>query len=567
MTTGGFRARHLPDGIRPPVADIKNETLEHFERFCWTLPDPDTSEGRFTLEEWQIGPLEDFFARADSVTDEESWEARFFQHLWEWPTGLGKSTLFGALALHHGMYVVKRPRVFVVGGELEHARNTLNAAGAFVNESRSRGWSLGYMWEHQEFLGGRLIPLWLRDRDVGIFAKSAGRHKETEGGSSVEGKDPTLILVEELHRHKDNGTAVSVLISKTIKGGARHQTVKVVVGTTAGTNRDSHLGRLEASVLDEENGAVVERDLRPGEYYTRAIDAEEETVAHIWAVPEEISPPPLTSATGKSVDAYMAHVKRACPASWITEKGLKRVWKALGRLLRWQFVRQNANQWVTAGLGAIDRGQFWALRSPGLEIPTGPGVRVVVGLDRGYKWATTSLVPVWKPPGGRPVRCAGAVILKPPKEGSPRRTRDVGTILEMMRQRWPDMIVAFDRAQGGGDVAEELEENHGVTIVDHGQGVPFELASMKLGEYVENKKIEWDCSDEHIDAFSNQVLSAVVKWTAGGKKWRGEAPDQQTPIDSFDGFAMALNVATSPLPPSKRKFGNADPAEYRIEGL
>lgn len=551
--------RRLPNGIRPPIADPANETLEHFERFCWTLPDPD-SEGRFELEAWQIPPLEDYFAGGAL--------AEFFQHLWEWPTGQGKSTLFAALAMHHGMYVVKRPRVYVVGGELEHARNTLNAAGAFVHEARNRGRALGYMWEHQEFQGGRLIPLWLANRDVGIFAKSAGRHKETEGGSSVEGKDPTLILVEELHRHRDGGTAVGVLVSKTVKSAARNQTVKVVIGTTAGTNRDSHLGRLEKSVLDEEGGATVERDLRPGEYYTRAVDADEETVAHIWAVPEHITPPPLTESSGPELDAYLDEVVKANPASWVSKKALKRVWKTLGRLLRWQFIRQNANQWTTAGLGAIDRGQFWHLRKPGLTIPTGPGIQVVVGLDRGYKWATTAIVPVWKPPEGRLV-CSGAVILKPPEDGKPRRTKQVGFILEMMHERWPDMVVAFDRAQGGGDVAEELEEKHGITIVDHGQGVPFEFASMKLAELVEGQKIEWDVADdEQREMFANQVLSAVMKMTSGGRKWRGEAPDQSTQIDSFDGLAMAANVATSPLPDTKRKkIGTGDADDYRIEGL
>lgn len=545
----------LPEGMRYPNPDPENETLEHFERFAWTLPDPDTTEGRFTLEEWQIGPLEDFFAGGS--------EAEFFQHFWEWPTGNGKSSLFGAIALHHSTYVVKRPRVFVVGGELEHARNTTNAAAAFVLEARRRGSIFGYWWEPQEFLGGRLVPMWLDNPEVGIFAKSAGQRSEQKGGSSVEGKDPTLILVEELHRHVDNGAAVSVLVSKTIKSAARQQTVKVLVGTTAGTNRDSHLGRLEQLVLDEEAGAIVQRNLRPQEYYVRAIDADRETVAHIWAVPDKVNPPPLTATSGVALDEYLEHVVRANPASWISKRSLRRVWKALGRLMRWQFLRQNANQWVTTGVGALDRGQFYSLRNPGVTIPTGKGVRVVVGLDRGYKWATTAIVPVWKPADGR-VIVSGAVILAPKEEGKPRRTREVGTILEVMRQRWPDMIVAFDRAQGGGDVAEELEEEHGITIVDHGQGAPFELASMKLGEYTENAKYEWDGDDE----FATQVLSAVARQTMGGKRWRGQEPDAQTPIDAFDALAMALNVVTSPLPTGGRKSvasGNVE--DYRIEGL
>lgn len=549
------RSRRLPRGIQLPEADPEKESLDHFEKFCWMLPDPDSSHGHFRLEEWQLGPLADYFDGGNKAT--------YFQHFWEWPTGLGKSTLFGALALHHGTYVVRRPRVYVVGGELEHARNTTNAAAAFVLESRKRGNAFGFWWEPQEYAGGRLVPMWLDNPDVGIFCRTAGRARAARGGSSVEGKDPSLILVEELHRHKDGGAAVSVLITKTIKAAARGATVKCVIGTTAGTNKDSYHGRLEAMVLDEDAGAQIEKDLRPGEYYTRAVDVDKETVAHIWAVPESVGPPPLTAIGGPELDEYLAHVARANPASWITERGLRRIWKALGRLLRWQFLRQNANQWVTAGVGAIERSQWWALKRDGLAIPEGPGIQVVIGLDRAYKWANTALVPVWKPPSGGPVRCAGAVILDPKIGGEQRRTRDVGTILEVMLERWPDMVVAFDRAQGGGDVAEELEERHGIAIIDHDQGKEFELACMKAAEYIENRKLEHDGNPK----LSEQVLATVAKLTVGGRRWRGEPPDSETAIDGFDAFVMALNVATNPgLRKVKHRLAGTI-EDYRIESL
>lgn len=550
------RSRRLPQGISLPEPDPEKETLEHFEKFCWMLPDPDSIDARFKLRPFQMGPLEDYFAGGS--------EAEFFTHFWEWPTGLGKSTLFGALALHHGTYVVKRPRIYVVGGELEHARNTLNAASAFVLEARSRGNVFGFWWEPQEYQGGRIIPMWLDNPDVGIFARTAGRRTEHAGGSSVEGKDPSLILVEELHRHADNGSAVSVLISKTVKAAARGATVKCVIGTTAGTNRDSFLGRLEALVLDEDAGAEVTHP-RPDEYYTRAVDADRETVGHIWAVPEHITPPPLSVGSGPELDEYLEHVKKACPADWITVRSLRRVWKALGRLLRWQFLRQNANQWVTAGVGAIERGQWWALHDPKVTIPTGPGIQVVVGLDRAHKWDNTVIAPVWNPGNNEPIRVAGAVVLDPKKGGELRRTREVGLILQMMHEVWPDMLLAFDRAQGGGDVAEELEEDFGLTIVDHDQGKEFDLASMKLGEIVEGGKLRHDGNK----ALSDQVLSAVARMTAGGKRWRGEKPDDETQIDGFDAVAMAVNIATKPLPKPKGKMKASDGEleDYRIEQL
>lgn len=526
---------------------MEKETLEHFERFAYTLIVPETG-ARLRLQGWQLALLEDYFAG-------EGPSPAFFQHLWEIPSGNGKSGLLGALALHHGTYCVPRPRVFVVGGELEHARNTTNAAAGFVNESKNRRGLLGAWWEPQEHSGGRLLPLWLDDQDVGIFARSAGRNVERKGGSSVEGKNPTLILVEEKHRHADGGAAVNTLIAKTIKAAAVGRAVKVVTITTAGTDRRSALGQELAKVLDEERGAQVQRDLRGDEYYTRAIDPDGETVAHIWEVPESVSPP-RDGDDDETLEAFFAHVKRANPADWITARTIRRIWRAMTRHGRWQFLRQNANMWVAAGLGAIDRGQWWNLRRRGLTIPEGKGVQVFVGLDRASKWDSTAIVPVWRAPDGK-VRVAGVVILESPRDGKRRSGADVAAILTEMRVRWPDMVIVFDRNAGGGDVAESFEVKHGLTIVDHGQGAEFDLASMRLGELVEEGRLEWDAPKEHLETFTRQVLSTVMKETHSGRRWRGEAPDEDTQIDAFDALAMAAHVASTAKAPAP-----FDPNDY-----
>lgn len=540
------RSRRLPPGVRLPQWSPENETLEHFERFAHTLWIPGAGE-RLRLRDWQLCKLEDYFAGTSA-------DPEFFSHLWLEPTGQGKSALLAALALHHGTYCVPRPRVFVIGGTFSQAKNTTDAAGGFVHEAQARRELLGAWWDPQEHSGGRLLPLWLDDQDVGIFARSAGRVREAAGGGSVEGKNPTLILVEEKHRHADGGAAVNTLITKTIKGAAVGRAVKVVTVTTAGTDRKSPLGRDIARVTDEQAGARVQRDLRPGEYYIRAVDADGDTVAHMWEVPEQISPP-RDDADGPALEEFLAHVKRANPAEWITPKGLKRIWRAMNRHGRWMFLRQNANQWVATGFAAIDRGQWHRLKVPGLKIPEGKGVRVFVGLDRASKWDSTAIVPVWKPKDGGKVRVAGATILESPRNGKRRRTSEVGELLETMRLRWPDMVVVFDRNHGGGDVAEALEEEHGVTIIDHDQGQAFDLASMRLAEYVEEAKLE---HDGHA-ALSTQVLAAVLRETSGGKRWRGEAPDDETQIDGFDALAMALHMATTA--PDDKPFNLAD---YRI---
>lgn len=553
------RSRRLPRGIRLPEWSQENETLEHFERFAHTLFVPEAGE-RLRLRDYQLCKLQDYFATRRAPCDDGTVliEPLFFEHLWEEPTGQGKSGLLGAVALHHATYVVPRPRVFVVGGELEHARNTTNAVAGFIHESRARHGLLGHWWESQEHSGGRIVPLWLPDPDVGIFARSAGRTIEKKGGSSVEGKNPTLILVEELHRHADGGAAVNTLKTKTLKAAAVGRTVKVVIGTTAGTDRNGVLGQTLDRVLDEKNGATVERDRRPGEHYVRAVDADGETVAHIWEVPEEFSPP--KGDDPDELDAWLVQVKKANPADWITVRSLRRLWRSLNRKGRWMFLRQNANQWVTAGFAALDRGQWWRLKRPGLTIPAGAGIKVFVGLDRASKWDSTAIVPVWRPTDGAKVRVAGAVILESPRDGKRRRTRDVAEVLEAMRERWPDMVIVFDRNAGGGDVAEEFEEEHGLTVIDHGQGTDFDLASMRLAEYVEEGKLEHDGHE----LLAKHVLAAVIKETAGGRRWRGEAADDETQIDGFDALAMALNMAALASGDDDRPF---DLSNYRIDSV
>jgi hypothetical protein len=84
---------------------------------------------------------------------------------------------------------------------------------------------------------------------------------------------------------------------------------------------------------------------------------------------------------------------------------------------------------------------------------------------------------------------------------------------------------------------------------------------MRLGEYVEGQKLEHD-GDEKL---AKQVLAAVVRMTSGGRRWRGEAPDDETTVDGFDALAMALHMAT--VPSDDEEKAPFDPDDYRIQQL
>ena len=516
---------------RQPVRSPEKDCLEHFERFCRYLVLPDTF-APFILEDWQRDALRDYF------------EHDALEHLWEWPTGMGKSTLLGALALHHATYVRVNPKVIVLGGLGGHAKHTIRAAGWFVSQNKQ----LQRWWVAQEYGMGRIKSLIREDAFGVIEISSAGRRVGGRGGSSQEGEAPSLVLVEELHRHEDDGAAVRTLTAKVQKRTVGGYKVRILHVTTAGERFDSPLGRMELRATGE--GSTVTHP-RQG-HYTRAVDPDGDLVLHRWAVPEHIEPPG-GDATPEELDAYLDQVKLANPASFINKRNLRRSWKASAGE-PWVFVRQHCNQWVTQHQSAFSRWDWHQCLEEGAEIPAGKR-DVYVGLDTATAWDTTAIVPVWARPDGHLVT-AGAVILKSDVRGARRRMGAVIDVLEVMRERWPNMVVVFDRNKGGGLIAEQFEETHGLTVVDHGQGMPMDVASMLLGELVARQELHHDGNEE----LTAHMMSAAARITYYGTRWRIEQPKSKEPVDGAVALAMGVNVA-------RQGLGRLGVGDYRIRQL
>jgi hypothetical protein len=520
---------------RQPERSPDKDCLEHFERFCAMLRLPDTLQP-FILEDWQRDALRDYF------------ELDALEHLWEWPTGMGKSTLLGALALHHGTWVRINPRVIVLGGLGGHAKHTLRAAAWFISQNKT----LQSWWVAQEYGMGRIKSKIDEDAFGVIEITSAGQRKGGFGGTSQEGESPSLVLVEELHRHEDNGSAVRTLTTKVQKRTVGSHKVRIVHVTTAGDSKDSPLGRMESRALS--SGAKVSHPRGARDYYTRAEDPEGDLVMHQWAVPETIQAPDAGAPAGE-LDVFLDHVKRANPASFITKNNLRRSWKASSSE-PWIFLRQHGNQWIVQHQAAISRYNWMACRREGVQIPAGFGP-VYVGLDTAISRDTTALAPVWISEFTGRITSAGTVVMKSEDKSTRRRMRDVIDVIEVMRQRWPDLVLVFDRNAGGGLIAEQLEEDHGLTVVDHGQGPPMEFASMLLGELVANHLMEHDGNQQLTEA----VLAAVAKPTFYGKRWRLEKPRSGEPIDAAAALAMAAHAAHQNMADS------VNPDDYRIIDL
>lgn len=449
--------------------------------------------------------------------------------------------------LHHATYVRMNPNVIILGGLGGHGKHTLNAANWFIGQSDI----LGEWWVGQEYGMGRIRSKIHEDTRGVILVSSAGRRIGGRGGTSQEGEAPTLVVVEELHRHEDNGAAVRTLTTKVQKRTVGKHNVRIVHVTTAGDSLESVLGRMEKRATAP--GSKVEHPLGHN-YYTRAIDPDADLVMHRWAVPEDIEAPP-TNCSNEELDAYLDNVKMANPATFITKRNLRRIWKASTSEI-WIFLRQCANQWVTQNLTAFKRYDIKRCLRRGLSIPPTEDT-VYVGLDTATAFATTALAPVWiNPVSGKPVS-AGGVIRKSEHKGQKRRMRDVVDVLDMMRRRWPNMVLVFDRNWGGGLLAEQFEEDHGMQVVDHGQGTPMEFASMLLGELISQHVIEIEDNAEAVA----HMAAATARPTYYGKRWRLEKPRTGEPIDFSVALAMAVNAA------KQAEESMLDVDEYHVEGL
>jgi phage terminase large subunit-like protein len=459
---------------------------------------------------------------------------------------MGKSTLLGALALHHGTFVRINPKVIVLGGLGGHAKHTLRAAAWFISQNKT----LQHWWVAQEYGMGRIKSKIAEDAWGVIEISSAGQRRKY-GGTSQEGEAPSLVLVEELHRHEDNGAGVRTLTTKVQKRTVGKFKVRILHVTTAGESRDSPLGRMEARAMAPDSKVT---EPWPGHYYVRAEDAEGDLVMHRWQLPEHVLPPePTTPPEG--LVAFIDQVKRANPATFITKQNLRRSWKASSSE-PWVFLRQHANQWITQHLAAISR-YNWNACKRAITIPPGVGP-VYVGLDTAMSRDTTALAPVWVSDFTGRITTAGTVVLKSEDKTTRRRMRDVMDVIEVMRQSWPDLILVFDRNAGGGLIAEQFEEDYGIQCVDHGQGPPMEFASMLLGELVANHLLDHDGNE----ALDDAVLAAVAKPTFYGKRWRLDKPRSGMAIDAAVALAMGVHAAHQNL--GKPAI---DPDAYRIIDL
>ena len=404
----------------------------------------------------------------------------------------GKSTLVGALALFE-LVTVPDAEAVIVAASREQAGILFGQAAGFVRRS--------------EWLKERVKPTLreLRSRS------DAGRIRVLAADAdTADGTICTLAIVDEVARHK------SAELYGTLRDGLGPRQGRLIGISTAGDDEDSPLGRMRRAAYALPEG---ERD---GAYrYCRSADGA--FVLHEWAL-----------EPGDAREE-MAVVKRANPASWQTEEALRRRFDSPS-MTSWAWARFACGLWVVGEDGAISEREWAACARPGLEIPEG-AEGVIVGIDLGWKWDTTAIVPIRREPDA-PIRVHPAAILTPPQDGTSLDAEDVFATCELFAERWPSLTFELDPEAGGEQLAQRLDRELRVPILTHSQKAgPMCDASQQLAQAIAEGDLEHPDDEE----LTRHVLAASARFYGVG--WRLVKPAKKNlPIDGAVALAMAVRV-------------------------
>ena len=146
----------------------------------------------------------------------------------------------------------------------------------------------------------------------------------------------------------------------------------------------------------------------------------------------------------------------------------------------WAWARFACGVWMVGEDSAISEKEWAKCARPGLEISEGAD-GVVVGIDLGWKWDTTALVPIRREDDESPAQINPPVILKLPQDGTSLDADEVFGACELMADRWPTLTFVLDPAAGGEQLAQRLDRELRVPVMTHSQMTgPMSDASQKL---------------------------------------------------------------------------------------
>ena len=204
----------------------------------------------------------------------------------------------------------------------------------------------------------------------------------------------------------------------------------------------------------------------------------------------------------------------------------------------WVWRRFACGQWGVVGEDSAISPTEWAdCARPGQDIPEG-AEGVVVGIDLGWRWDTTAMVPVWRKSEGAPIVVGRPQILTPPGDGRSLDAEDVFETARSFAQRWPEVTFVLDPRADGEQLAQRLDRELRARVMTHSQShTSMAAASELLRSLVAEGALQHPDDEE----LTRHVLAAVPRELLIG--WRLSRPKgKNLPIDGSVALAMAVRV-------------------------
>lgn len=432
------------------------------------------------------------------------------------PKGNGKTTLLALLALYH-LCIRDDASIIVAAAAEKQARYLYRYCAKIVRQNRGLQERLKV---HKTL---RIEHRW-RGGELVVVAADAG---------TVDGSAATLVLIDELHRHKDGGA-----LYQTLRDGLRKEKGQIISITTAGWDPRSVLGITRARALEH----VVRREGA----YTYCLTPNGQFAMHEWALDLERHDPD-----------NMADVKAANPLSTITERELQEDHDSPSMKSQ-DWLRFTCNVWVQDLSAAIPEAEWSACAEPDIEITDKAG-DVVVWIDLGWIKDTTAIGAMAVDPSAprhpdAADRDAARVvqdrptILTPPGEGSwlPYSVVKGAAVAKIVhyQQLGLTVRVVFDPSVSGHKLAEDLEKELGVEVIAQAQNSPeMSDAAGKLLELIRDRR--WAHPDDV--ALNEHALYATSKFIAGTDRWKFDKGPGGQPNDAIVGCAMGARQIAVPV--------------------
>jgi phage terminase large subunit-like protein len=482
-------------------------TVAHFRRWSARFKLKDGSH--FKLEDWEALFLKDLFARdADGLP--------VFAELWlVVPEGNGKTTFFALVVLYTIEHAPEAWVPVAASARDQAVDLTYRICSGFVQRN-------GLEETFKLHPGYRKIVHQKSQGSAKIFASDA---------ASGDGVDPTLALIEELHR------LASMDLYETWAGKLDKSHGQLVVASTAGEP-----GSAFEELREHIRQSAIETT-REG-CFVRAVASG--VVLHEYAIPEDGDPEDLEL------------VAQANPSSRITPATLARKRaKPSWRLEHW--LRFTCNLPTRAGSAAVPEADWDGARTDE-TIPK--GVPVMVGADHAWLWDCTALMPFWlRDPKFR--LFGDPEILTPPRDGTMLDPNEVKAAYRRIHERNPIEAVVMDMTKAE-EIAAWLVDELGVEVIDRSEGNA--LKALDYERFMQALGQKWLKHTGHAE-FRSHVLNAVTR-KVEGDRLRFDRPSQsrnaknqkRRVIDALDAAAMVHSTATAHLTaePPRSRWGPAE---------